>query len=117
MKMPLRSNLETRVSICRFFNYSTIGCKKHGDGLCELDHETCHICLETGHKALECPQYLDDALFEAFRATYTLKNTRPEDYPTKTVLGDVIRWYGDTEQLKLPEELFCPEDDRQQLLR
>lgn len=79
---------------------------------CDLDHETCHICLKPGHVALQCEIYKDEAAFQEFCHKFTLKNTRPDDYPTyKTVLGDVILWM---QQVQLPSlDLFrLGEDDQ-----
>eukprot|EP00536_Pseudo-nitzschia_multiseries_P017035 jgi/Psemu1/292813/fgenesh1_pg.1348_\ len=116
--MPLRTDPVTNRIICRFHNYDArSGCKKFNDrnsnsnnsnancGVsCELDHETCHICLEKGHLAHEC-NHLENPLSETWNdfCSLTLENTRPDDYPSnKTVLGDVILWIGDTANVTLP---------------
>ncbi len=109
LKMPLRTDPATNRTICRFHNYDDqSGCKKYNhyrgnlgygeENTCPLDHETCHICLKKGHPAHRC-SHLDNPdsdIWEGF-CSLTLKNTRPDDYPTnKTVLGDTILWIGDT---------------------
>lgn len=118
LKMPLRIDPVTNRTICRFYNYDARnGCKKHNDrnknpnnddgncyAACELDHETCHVCLEKGHPAHRC-NHLDDLRSEIWMefCSLTLKNTRTEDYPTnKTVLGDPIIWIGDTVTITVP---------------
>ena len=113
LKMPLRTDPVTKRIICRFHNYDArSGCKKYNNrskiqnaeekensrAICELDHETCHICLQKGHPAHRCDHLNDptSVIWKDF-CTLTLKNTRPDDYPTnKTVLGDPIVWIGDT---------------------
>ena len=118
LKMPLRIDPVTNRTICRFYNYDARnGCKKHNDrnknpnnddgncyAACELDHETCHVCLEKGHPAHRC-NHFDDLRSEIWMqfCSLTLKNTRTEDYPTnKTVLGDPIVWIGDTVTIAVP---------------
>jgi len=118
LKMPLRTDPETNRIICRFHNYDArSGCKKYNDSKndynnpskkkncnCELDHETCHVCLKKGHPAHRC-NHLDNPLSEIWKefCSLTLQNTRPEDYPTnKTVLGDTIVWIGDTVTVTVP---------------
>lgn len=109
LKMPLRTDPVTNRVICRFHNYDAeSGCKKYNhhcknpggdeENACVLDHETCHICLEKGHPAHAC-SHLDNPNSNVWKrfSSLTLKNTRPDDYPTnKTVLGDTIVWIGDT---------------------
>jgi precorrin-6B methylase 2 len=38
--------------ICRYFNFHKDGCAKGSE--CLYDHEHCHLCLSSGHKALFC---------------------------------------------------------------
>ena len=110
LKMPRRT-APSGNPICRFYNYDKKkGCVK-GDN-CPLDHKHCHICISLDHIASDCPVYKDDSQFAHFTSTYTLKNTRPENHPKKTVLGDVVIW--DSEN-KLPRE--CWGDDDGQLKR
>jgi FkbM family methyltransferase len=118
LKMPLRTDPVTNRIICRFHNYDArSGCKKHNDRFknlkngeenhyapCELDHETCHVCLEKGHPAHRCCHFENTCskVWKEF-CSLTLKNTRPEDYPSnKTVLGDPIIWIGDTATITVP---------------
>ena len=124
LKMPLRTNPVTNQIICRFHNYDAAsGCKKYNHccanleseagNVCALDHETCHICLEKGHLAHSCP-HLDNTASEVWRqfCSLTLKNTRPDDYPTnKTVLGDPIVWIGDTVNISIDENSIETEVD------
>ncbi len=65
MQAPIRTSPVSGLSICRFWSYSVCkkfehrgkpGAEKFGD--CELDHETCHVCLVAGHKALQCEEWL-----------------------------------------------------------
>jgi len=51
---PCSFSLADNNLICRYHNYYKDGCKKKDDG-CILDHEHCHLCLEKGHVALDCP--------------------------------------------------------------
>ena len=109
LKMPLRTDPVSNRIICRFHNYDArSGCKKFNhccknsnsgeENVCPLDHETCHVCLEKGHPAHQCNHFdnLSSDVWKEF-CSLTLKNTRPDDYPTnKTVLGDSIVWIGDT---------------------
>ena len=58
LKAPLRKNANG-VAICRFHNYDKRGCRKYIDmkcsgETCPYDHDTCHMCLEIGHIALNC---------------------------------------------------------------
>jgi hypothetical protein len=60
------------VAICRYHNYDAKnGCLRYKDTQnlgkgCDLDHDHCHFCLETGHGALQCPKKpADDSLIEA----------------------------------------------------
>ena len=57
LKAPLKMNPDG-ISICRYHNYDTKGCRKFIDptfkGPCPYDHEYCHACLRKGHRALEC---------------------------------------------------------------
>ena len=71
LKMPRRVAPTTGLMICRFFNY---GVCHQGDEKCSLDHTTCHVCLEEGHRALQCDIFHNDEAFVTFRKTYTLKN-------------------------------------------
>lgn len=87
LKQPFRSVGGTPV--CRFHNYR-YPCRK-GES-CEFNHSHCHICLDRGHVALECHIYQDKAAFSKFKKQFTLKNTRPQDYTKKTVLGDALWW-------------------------
>jgi hypothetical protein len=63
-KAPNRTSPFSGTSICRFWSYGV--CKKfehYGKpgwekfGVCEFDHETCHVCLAAGHKALNCAEW------------------------------------------------------------
>jgi hypothetical protein len=65
MQAPIRTSPVSGLSICRFWSYGV--CKKfehrgkpgaENFGDCELDHETCHVCLVAGHKALLCEEWL-----------------------------------------------------------
>mmetsp|Transcript_35086 Transcript_35086/g.52370 ORF Transcript_35086/g.52370 Transcript_35086/m.52370 type:complete len:373 (-) Transcript_35086:271-1389(-) len=117
LQMPLRTSPTSGLTICRFHNYDR--CKKYDDpqAHCPLDHESCHICFTKGHVALNCTSYHDENAFSKFQQDFTLENTRPEDYPTKTALGNAIIWI---DKLGYPEmtdtrPFFKPGDD--QLLR
>ena len=117
LKMPLRTDPVTNQIICRFHNYDArSGCKKYNDrknsirndenitASCDLDHETCHICLEKGHLAHQC-SHLENPFSATWKefCSLTLENTRPDDYPSnKTALGDVIIWIGDAATVTLP---------------
>jgi SAM-dependent methyltransferase len=41
----------TSTFICRFHNFYERGCTRLR---CEFDHEVCYLCLEVGHRAVEC---------------------------------------------------------------
>ena len=100
LQMPLRVSPSNGKPICRFHNYFG-ECKKHLDPQtnCPLDHSSCHVCLATNHLALHCPLFINTADFQRFQETYTLLNTRPSNYPTKTVLGNPIVWF---DKLEMP---------------
>jgi len=56
LKWPKRRVDDNSPWICRFHNFDAKrGCKRHrSGGGCELDHDTCYLCLEKGHAAHEC---------------------------------------------------------------
>jgi hypothetical protein len=71
LKMPQRFTPQG-AAICRYHNYDAKnGCLRYKDTHnlgkgCDLDHDHCHFCLETGHVALKCPtKPADDSLMEA----------------------------------------------------
>ena len=52
LKAPLvLSPIDDKTPICRFYNYMIDGCKNEQ---CPYDHIHCHICLKSGHRALDC---------------------------------------------------------------
>jgi hypothetical protein len=54
LKAPLRHS-PSGVPICRFYNYDTQhGCIRLTKGRCPLDHEHCHMCGVSGHRAFDC---------------------------------------------------------------
>ena len=69
LRMPARMNSEG-VAICRYHNYDQKkGCLRFKDlnnygNICQYDHETCHSCLQRGHRAFECLQR-DNPLIES----------------------------------------------------
>ena len=53
MRYPQRSAADGR-RICRPYNYDRDrGCLKADS--CPFDHQTCHHCLNAGHRAIDCP--------------------------------------------------------------
>jgi FkbM family methyltransferase len=99
-------------AICRYHNYKICGCKKDDYDECEFDHVHCHVCLEPGHVALQCPIYKDETLFQDFQSKFSSKNNSNSKSnnnnnntdnhnhnhnhvvaPKKTVLGDPIVWW------------------------
>ena len=53
LQAPKMANPATGTLICRYHNYHAKGCFKGSD--CPYDHKHCHICLERGHIARNCP--------------------------------------------------------------
>jgi SAM-dependent methyltransferase len=51
------SPVDGTTPICRYHNYFKDGCAK-GEALCPFDHDHCHLCLQKGHIATQCPSLL-----------------------------------------------------------
>jgi precorrin-6B methylase 2 len=58
LKAPLRYVTDRDIPICRYHNYHKDGCSKYSNGSCLLDHDHCHLCLENGHIARQCPKII-----------------------------------------------------------
>ncbi|KAL3788201.1 hypothetical protein HJC23_004668 [Cyclotella cryptica] len=91
------------IEICRFHNFdSERGCLRSKKALlnsnvkgCSLDHEHCHNCARTGHRALECPQQQqkpggDFFLTENERSLQPMVFTKSEDGRFK--ITDISRY-------------------------
>ena len=60
LKAPMRSSpLDGTTPICRFHNYHANGCARFRDKECPYDHTHCHLCLQPGHVARNCPSRHD----------------------------------------------------------
>ena len=57
LKAPMRSSpLDNTTPICRFHNYHANGCARFRNNACPYDHAHCHLCLQLGHVARDCPK-------------------------------------------------------------
>ena len=54
LQAPMRS-VHRDTPICRYHNYHKDGCIRYTSGRCNLDHDHCHLCLQSGHVARLCP--------------------------------------------------------------
>ena len=63
LKYAKRSVREGAPQICRFHNYDPVnGCKRYSAKQCLLDHDHCHFCLQPGHPAHACADFLAAAV-------------------------------------------------------
>ncbi|CAB9501301.1 expressed unknown protein [Seminavis robusta] len=69
LQAPLvMSPLDATKPVCRYHNYDPKGCKKAAN--CPLDHEHCHLCLEKGHRAVNCSSTSSNKTGQKRKALY-----------------------------------------------
>jgi len=88
LKMPNRATPDKTTSICRYHNYRS--CLK-GE-VCDNNHTLCHICYDEEHRAVDCPTYLDEEAFKAWREETKWRPSPDADHRVKihTTLNDEI---------------------------